>query len=92
MQAVLENTNEGTFAELATFVASQHRAGVAAGSCAGRQRLPAALTVAGGVNSADHARTFPALADLLRSQVRVLSIQLLIGKCCAARRACYPLS
>ena len=45
--------------------------GLAAGArFAGRQRLPAALTVAGGVNSADHARTFPALAELLRSRAR----------------------
>jgi len=67
---VLEETNAAKFAELAGFVAAEHRAARGAGGGAGRQRLPAALAVAGGVNSADHAQTFPALVDLLRRQAR----------------------
>lgn len=67
---MLERTNAATFGELSDFVAAQHRAAGAARGGAGRQRLPAALTVAAGVNSADRARTFPALAALLRSLAR----------------------
>ena len=44
------------------------------GPAFGRQPVPAALVCAGGVNAADHAQTFPTLADVLRKQVR----------CCAA--------
>ena len=74
-QAVLEQTNAATFSEVAAYVAAQHAAtpglaSAAGARFAGRQRLPAALTVAGGVTSADHARTFPALAQLLRGQAR----------------------
>ena len=36
----------------------------------GRRPIPAALVCAGGVNAADHAQTFPSLADVLRKQVR----------------------
>ena len=35
----------------------------------GRRPIPAALVCAGGVNAADHAQTFPTLADVLRKQV-----------------------
>ena len=48
--------------------------GAASSSCARAERLiPTALTVAGGVNSVDHARTFPDLVDLLRAQARFVN-------------------
>lgn len=34
----------------------------------GCQRIPTGLVLAGGVNSADHGRTFPSLADFMRQQ------------------------
>ena len=82
-QEVLDEANAGTFRELGAFARAQHRSpskrtrgahGVHPG--AGRVRderlVPAALTVAGGVNSVDHARTFPDLVRLLRAQARAL--------------------
>jgi len=40
------------------------------GPAFGRRPVPAALVCAGGVNAADHAQTFPTLADVLRKQVQ----------------------
>lgn len=71
VQQVLDDANKGTFRELASFARAQHSSpSKRRSTCTGYQRLlPAALTVAGGVNSSDHARTFPDLVSLLRSQV-----------------------
>lgn len=71
MQQVLEDANEGTFKDLASFARAQHsNPSNWRSATAGYHRLlPTALTVAGGVNSSDHARTFPDLVSLLRSQV-----------------------
>ncbi len=70
LQAVLAATDQQTFATLMEFVATQHQRSLDAEAGArGRRRLPTALTFAGGVNSADHAKTFPTLAQLLRDQV-----------------------
>eukprot|EP00891_Asterochloris_glomerata_P007571 jgi/Astpho2/7571/Aster-02477 len=67
--AVLAATDQQTFATLMEFVATQHQRSLDAEAGArGRRRLPTALTFAGGVNSADHAKTFPTLAQLLRDQ------------------------
>lgn len=71
VQHILEHANKGTFRELESFVRMHHSSPSKRRSTSvGYQRLlPAALTVAGGVNSSDHARTFPDLVALLRSQV-----------------------
>lgn len=70
MQDELEETNHATFQALLHFAASAHKAPVMSGSFAQRSRIiPTAMTFAGGVNSADHAHTFPTLVDLLRQQV-----------------------
>jgi hypothetical protein len=77
-QEVLDEANAGTFQELAAFVRAQHgspskraRGGSSSGGAAVRRTrlIPTALAVAGGVNSTDHARTFPDLVSLLRAQV-----------------------
>lgn len=92
-QVVLDEANAGTFRELAAFVRAQHaspskRARAAdgpsgsTGNTARRQRLiPAALTVAGGVNSTDHARTFPDLVALLRAQAPHLPLSMPLHAC-----------
>ncbi len=71
VQHILEHANKGTFKELESFVRMHHSSPSKRRSTSvGYQRLlPAALTVAGGVNSSDHARTFPDLVSQLRSQV-----------------------
>lgn len=70
MQAVLEATNYATFQALLQFAASAHQVPAKTSSFVQRSRIiPAALTFAGGVNSADHAHTFPTLVSLLRQQV-----------------------
>lgn len=72
-QEVLQKAHEGTFKELAAFARMQHTSTAkrrASEASLGYQRLvPTAMAVAGGVNSTDHARTFPELVTLLRSQV-----------------------
>lgn len=70
LQAVLEETNHTTFQALLHFTANAHEAPNLSCSYAQRSRIiPTAMTFAGGVNSADHARTFPTLVNLLRQQV-----------------------
>ena len=70
LQAVLAATDQQTFAALMEFVTTQHQRSLDAEAGArDRRQLPTALTFAGGVNSADHAKTFPTLAQLLRDQV-----------------------
>lgn len=79
MQEALEGTDAGVFDDLLAFARQSHRppttadaAAGAAGAVAqpahlgGCQRLPTGLVLAGGVNSADHCRTFPSLAEHLR--------------------------
>ncbi|CAL8462846.1 g2380 [Coccomyxa elongata] len=70
LEHILEHANKGTFKELESFVRMHHSSPSKRRSTSvGYQRLlPAALTVAGGVNSSDHARTFPDLVSQLRSQ------------------------
>ena len=73
-QEVLDGANASTFRELAAFAHAQHSSPSkrprGSGSAGRSTRLiPTALTVAGGVNSIDHARTFPDLLALLRGQV-----------------------
>ncbi len=71
LQAVLEQTNYATFQALLQFAATTHQDPNSSNSFAQRRRIiPTALTFAGGVNSADHAQTFPTLVNLLRQQVR----------------------
>lgn len=71
LQEVLEQTNISTFQELLNFVATTHQPATTQHTFGQRRRIiPTALTFAGGVNSADHAQTFPALVDLLRQQVK----------------------
>lgn len=70
LQAVLEQTNDATFQALLQFAATAHQDPNSSNSFAQRRRIiPTALTFAGGVNSADHAQTFPTLVNLLRQQV-----------------------
>ena len=70
LQAVLAATDQQTFATLMDFVATQHQRSLDAEAGAReRRQLPTVLTFAGGVNSADHVKTFPTLAQLLRDQV-----------------------
>ncbi len=72
LQAVLEQTNYATFQALLQFAATAHQDPNSSNSFAQRRRIiPTALTFAGGVNSADHAQTFPTLVSLLRQQVRL---------------------
>lgn len=73
MQETLDDTDSGVFQELLAFAQASHAVSqrqaaaiAAAGLCAGHQLLPTALVLAGGVNSADHCTTFPALAAHLR--------------------------
>ncbi|KAK9806953.1 hypothetical protein WJX72_008557 [[Myrmecia] bisecta] len=71
IQQVLESTNQRTFEELCDFAFANHtNAAIRADSGVFlRQRvIPTALTFAGGINSAEHARTFPALVTCLREQ------------------------
>ncbi|KAL0049556.1 hypothetical protein WJX82_004745 [Trebouxia sp. C0006] len=69
LEAVLEQTNYATFQALLQFAATAHQDPNSSNSFAQRRRIiPTALTFAGGVNSADHAQTFPALVNLLRQQ------------------------
>ena len=70
LQEVLEQTNISTFQELLNFVITAHQPATTQHEFGQRRRIPTALTFAGGVNSADHAQTFPALVDLLRQQVK----------------------
>lgn len=71
LQEVLEQTNISTFQELLNFVATARQPATKQHAFGHRRRIiPTALTFAGGVNSADHAQTFPALVDLLRQQVK----------------------
>ena len=70
MQEVLEQTNISTFQELLHFAADAHQSPGSRHAFGGQHRIiPTALTFAGGVNSADHAQTFPALVSLFRQQV-----------------------
>ncbi|KAL4437146.1 hypothetical protein ABPG75_004285 [Micractinium tetrahymenae] len=73
IQETLDGTDAGVFQELLAFAQASHAAAQqraaapsAADVTAGCQQLPAALVLAGGVNSADHCTTFPALAAFLR--------------------------
>ena len=67
---MLAATDQQTFATLLEFVVAQHQRSLDAEAGArGRRQLPTVLTFAGGINSADHAKTFPTLAQLLRDQV-----------------------
>ncbi|KAA6416560.1 MAG: origin recognition complex subunit 3-like, partial [Trebouxia sp. A1-2] len=69
LEAVLEQTNDATFQALLQFAATAHQDPNSSNSFAQRRRIiPTALTFAGGVNSADHAQTFPTLVNLLRQQ------------------------
>ena len=91
MQEVLEDANKGTFRELASFArAQQCSPSKRRTTSAGYQRLlPTALTVAGGVNSSDHARTFPDLVSLLRAQVPLLDTEQYAEiKCCCFSSLC----
>lgn len=70
LQAVLQQTNHTTFLALLKFAATAHQIPDGSNSFSQRRRIiPTALTFAGGVNSADHAQTFPTLVSLLRQQV-----------------------
>lgn len=71
---MLQQTNKVTFQELLQFAADAHQP-ITVDTNFGQscRIIPTALTFAGGVNSADHAQTFPALADLLRQQVSTTS-------------------
>ena len=70
LQAVLEQTNHATFQALLQFATLSHQAASNSNNFVHRQRIiPTALTFAGGVNSADHAQTFPTLVKLLKEQV-----------------------
>ena len=70
-QDTLEDRDAGTFQALLDFARQSHRP-PGSDACpelsAGCQRIPTGLVLAGGVNSADHGRTFPSLADFLRQQ------------------------
>lgn len=74
-QETLEGADAGVFRGLLDLARASHvppgsaaAAAAAAGPefAAGCQRLPTGLVLAGGVNSADHCRTFPHLAAFLR--------------------------
>jgi len=83
LQAVLEQTNYATFQALLQFAATAHQDPNSSNSFAQRRRIiPTALTFAGGVNSADHAQTFPALVNLLRQQVRLTHAWTLASAIC----------
>ena len=74
LQDILEESNHATFQALLEFAAGAHQAPDLSSSFAQRSRIiPTALTFAGGVNSADHAQTFPTLVKLLRQQVSLAS-------------------
>lgn len=73
LQETLEGADAGVFRGLLDLARSSHvppgaASAAAAGPefAAGCQRLPTGLVLAGGVNSADHCRTFPHLAAFLR--------------------------
>ena len=72
-QEVLRHADDMTFGEVADYVFAQHRPrppkNCQTGNTLRQRYLPTALAVAGGVNSADHARTFADLADRLRTKV-----------------------
>jgi hypothetical protein len=59
------------FEDLLAFARKSHRVPDAAAQLSrdGYHRLPTGLVLAGGVNSADHAQTFPSLVEHLRAQV-----------------------
>lgn len=79
VQAVLEQTNQSIFQALLHFAATAHQTPDISNTFAQRRRIiPAALTFAGGVNSADHAQTFPTLVHLLRQQVCILAVGVVI--------------
>ena len=69
LQAVLEETNHATFQALLHFAANAHEAPKPLSYAQRSRIIPTAMTFAGGVNSADHAHTFPTLVNLLRQQV-----------------------
>lgn len=74
LQNILEESNQATFQALLHFAAAAHQAPDMCSSFVQRSRIiPTALTFAGGVNSADHAQTFPTLVKLLRQQVSIAS-------------------
>ena len=67
----MEQTSQATLRTVAEFAASQHRSRA---KCRGpvsplRRLVPTAVTVAGGINAADHANTFADLVKLLRTEV-----------------------
>lgn len=69
--------DEGMFEELGAFLAEAHaEAGREAGALvaerplSGLRAVPTALVMAGGMNAADHARTFPDCAQYLEGMVR----------------------
>jgi hypothetical protein len=73
LQEVLRGTDAAVFQALLEFARSSHPAASITipgfpGAGVGCQRMPTALVLAGGVNSADHSSTFPSLAAHLREQ------------------------
>lgn len=73
IQEVLRGTDAAVFQALLEFARSSHPAASITipgfpGAGVGCQRMPTALVLAGGVNSADHSSTFPSLAAHLREQ------------------------
>lgn len=66
MQVTLDQTDEAVFHDLLQFARQHHRAPGTRPPAAMQRRLPTALVLAGGVNSADHCTTFPNLAGFLR--------------------------
>lgn len=79
LQDILEESNHATFQALLQFAAAAHHAPDMSSSFVHRSRIiPTALTFAGGVNSADHAQTFPTLVNLLKQQVGYVQLCFLI--------------
>ena len=75
LQETLEGADAPVFQALLNFAQQSHQVPSAAPTApaafpdhVGCQRLPTGLVLAGGVNSADHCRTFPNLAAYLRGQ------------------------
>ena len=72
-QDVLEQTSQATLKTVSDFAASQHRS--RAKRCGPahplRRLVPTAVTIAGGINAADHADTFAELIRVLRAEVGI---------------------
>lgn len=87
MQEAIAATDAGMFSDLFEYVTTAHRTSADRLKTTiqvaryGKRPLPAALVLTGGVNSADHSRSFPALSSHLKEKVN-LGVVKLYGVSC----------